>query len=302
MSGMPEVMLRTVTGPIRAAAITGAILPHEHLRTDMRWAVGIDSDPHRWLDEEHSVTAELRELRQSDQLGLVVDLTCLGMGRDAAALARMSAGTRIPVIAATGLFTEPFTHVGDESVDSLTRRLMGEITSGLDGTGVFPGVIGEVGCWGPEPTPAEERALIAAARASLSSRLPVATYGQDSLGMLEILLGQGLPGSSVSIGYTGADVAAARKIAEAGAYVSLSSLNLDQTARLALALIEDGHADRLLLSTGISRVAQLQRYGGPGYAHLFHLLLPRLREQGVPEDTIRTITHTNPIRWLTTMG
>ncbi|NUR93240.1 MAG: aryldialkylphosphatase [Nonomuraea sp.] len=296
---MPEVMLRTVTGPIRAAAITGAVLPHEHLRTDMRWAVGIDSDPHRWLDEEHTVTAELRELRQSDQLGLVVDLTCLGMGRDAAALARIAAGSRVPVVAATGLFTEPFAGLGEDDVDSLTRRLMSEITSGLDGTGVFPGVIGEVGCWGPEPTPAEERALKAAARASLSSRLPVATYGQDSLGLLEILLGQGLQGSAVSIGYTGTDVAAARKIAEAGAYVNLSALSLDGATRLTLALIEDGLTDRLLLGTGVSRVAQLQRYGGPGYAQLFHLLLPRLREQGVDEDTIRTITHANPLRWLT---
>lgn len=74
---MPEVLLRTVTGPVRAAAITGPVLPHEHLRTDMRWAVGIDSDPHRWLDEESAVTAELRELRQADGLGLVVDLTCV---------------------------------------------------------------------------------------------------------------------------------------------------------------------------------------------------------------------------------
>ncbi|MEV4087747.1 aryldialkylphosphatase, partial [Nonomuraea fuscirosea] len=155
---MPDVLLRTVTGPVRAAAIEGAVLPHEHLRTDMRWAVGIDSDPHRWLDEESTVTAELRELRQSDhELGLVVELTCLGMGRDAAALARIAAGSRVPVIASTGLFAEPFTNVGEQDVDTLTGLLMEEIVSGVDGTGVFPGVIGEVGSWGAEPTPREER-------------------------------------------------------------------------------------------------------------------------------------------------
>lgn len=298
---MPEVMLRTVTGPIRAAAITGAVLPHEHLRIDMRWAVGIDSDPHRWLDEEQTVTAELRELRQSEQLNLVVDLTCVGMGRDAAALARIAAGSRVPVIAATGLFTEPFTSTRDTDVESLTKRLMDEITSGLDGTGVFPGVIGEVGCWGAQPTAVEERCLVAAARASQTSHLPVATYGQDGLGMLEILLGQGLPGPRISIGYAGADHAVARKIAEAGAYVSVGTLGLgaDHAARIALALIEEGLGDRLLLSTGTCRVSQLQRYAGPGYAHVFHTLLPRLREAGVAEDTIRDLTHTNPMRWLT---
>ncbi|MEW9548965.1 phosphotriesterase [Nonomuraea sp. NPDC050783] len=298
---MPEVLLRTVTGPVRAAAVTGAVLPHEHLRTDMRWAVGIDSDPHRWLDEEPAVTAELRELRQSDDLGLVVDLTCMGMGRDAAALARVAAGSRVPVIASTGLFAEPFADVRDEGVDELTRRLMDEISSGVDGTGVFPGVIGEVGSWGPEPTPREERCLIAAARAALQSRLPVATHGRDALALLEILLGHDLPAARVAVGYAGTDLGAARKIAEAGAYVSLGALGLgaDQAARIALALIEDGHAERLLVSTGLSRVAQLRRYEGRGYAHLFHALLPRLREAGTGEDTIRLLTHDNPLRWLT---
>lgn len=298
---MPEVLLRTVTGPVRAAAVTGPVLPHEHLRTDMRWAVGIDSDPYRWLDEEPAVTAELRELRQSDDLGLVVDLTCMGMGRDAAALARVAAGGRVPVIASTGLFAEPFTDARDADVDTLTQRLMNDISSGVDGTGVFPGVIGEVGCWGPEPTPVEERCLVAAARAALQSRLPVATHGRNTLALLEILLGQNLPGSRVAVGYAGTDAGAARKIAEAGAYVSLGVLGLgaDQAARIALGLIEDGHAERLLISTGLSRVGQLRRYGGPGYAHLFHALLPRLREAGTGEDTIRLITRDNPLRWLT---
>ncbi|TMR12101.1 aryldialkylphosphatase [Nonomuraea turkmeniaca] len=298
---MHEVLLRTVTGPVRAAAVTGAVLPHEHLRTDMRWAVGVDSDPYRWLDEEASVAAEVRELRKSGDLGLVVDLSSLGMGRDAATLARVAASGRVPVIASTGLFAEPFTEVRDEDVDELTRQLMYEISSGLDGTGVFPGVIGEVGTWGPEPTPREERCLIAAARAALQSRLPVATHGKNALALLEILLGENLPGSRVAVGYAGTDLGAARKIAEEGAYVSLSVLGLgaDQAARIVLGLIEDGHADRLLISTGLSRVAQLRKYGGPGYAHLFHELLPRLREAGTGEDTIRLLTHDNPLRWLT---
>jgi phosphotriesterase-related protein len=298
---MPEVMLRTVTGPVRAASIDGAVLPHEHLRTDMRWAVGIESDPYRWLDEEHTVFSELYELRQSDQLNLVVDLTCLGMGRDAATLARVAAAGRVPVIAGTGLFTEPFTNERDTDVDTLTRMLMREISDGLDGTGVFPGVIGEVGCWGTTPTPAEERALVAAARASVLTRLPVATYGRDCLGMLEILLGSGVPASRVSVGYAGADAPIARKIAEAGAYVSLTALGagVEQAARIALGLIEEGHAERLLLSTGLSRIEQVTKYGGPGYGLLFQALLPRLREAGVSEDTIRLITHDNPLRWLT---
>ncbi|GAA0946119.1 phosphotriesterase [Nonomuraea longicatena] len=301
MSHMPEVMLRTVTGPMRAAAVTGAVLPHEHLRTDLRWAVGIDSDPYRWLDEERPVTDELRALRQDHGVGLVVDLTCTGMGRDTAALARMAAGSRVPVIAATGLFAEPFAQVGTASVEELTRRLMDEITSGLDESGALPGVIGEVGTWGEEPTAAEERCLRAAARASLSSRLPVATHGVNGTALLEILLSEGLDPGRVSVGYAGTDPGAARKIAEAGAYVSVCTLpqGAGQAARTVAGLIEDGHADRVLVSSGVSRVAQLRRYDGHGYSHALDALPPLLRAAGVGDETFRKITQVNPLRWLT---
>ncbi|MFG1944838.1 aryldialkylphosphatase [Nonomuraea sp. NPDC048826] len=303
---MPEVMLRTATGPVLTAAITGAVLPHEHLRTDTRWAVGVDSDPYRWLDEEQAVITELRALRTGeDPLGLVVELTSLGMGRDATALARIAAGSRVPVIAATGLSTGPFSGrlpgVRDADADTLTGLLMADILNGLDDTGVFPGVIGEVGCWGPRPTPAEERALVAAARAALASRLSVATCGQDGLGMLELLMIEGLAPSRVSVGYAGTDPAVARKIAETGAYVSLGSIGMgaERAAAVALDLVREGHAERLLLSSGVSRVAQLRKYDGPGYGHLSGELLPRLREAGVPAETLRAITRDNPLRWLT---
>lgn len=295
-------MLRTVTGPVLVTAVTGAVLPHEHLRTDMRWAAGIPSDPYRWLDEEQAVVTEMRGLRTTGEpLGLIVELTSLGMGRDAASLARIAAAGRVPVIAATGLSTGPFADTGDADVETLTARLMSDILDGMDDTGVFPGVIGEVGCWGPRPTPAEERALRAAARAAQSTRLSVATYGQDGLGMLELLMIEGLPASRVSVGCTATDPAVIRKIAESGAYVSLGSIGLgaERTAAVALDLIGEGHAGRLLLSSGVNRVAHLGKYGGPGYAHLFTDVLPRLRAAGVPEETLRAITHDNPLRWLT---
>jgi hypothetical protein len=81
-------------------------------------------------------------------------------------------------------------------------------------------------------------------------------------------------------------------------YRALAVRHVDQAARIALGLIEDGHAERLLISTGLSRVAQTRKYGGYEYAYLFHALLPRLREPGVDEDAIRLLTHDKPLRWL----
>lgn len=293
-------LVRTVSGPCTPSAVNGAVLPREHLRSDMRWAAGVVSDPHRWLDEEQEVTRELCGLRQSDRLGLVVELSCIGMGRDAAALARVTAGSRVAVVAGTGFFAGPFTPSWalDAEVDALTRHLLTEIEDGLDGTSARPGVIGEIGVWGDEPTPAEERCVAAAARASLASGLPVATHHRGGLTLLEILLGEGLPAHRISVADTGTDPATPRKIVERGGYVCLTSLGVDRL-RQALDLIDAGYAHRLLLSSGLSKVSEIERYGGGGYSHLFRTFLPRLREAGISEETISLITHDNPLRWLT---
>ncbi|SDG20197.1 phosphotriesterase-related protein [Sinosporangium album] len=300
---MREPLIRTVAGPVPASGINGTVLPHEHLRVDLRWGVRVESDPARWLDEEQAVTDELRTLRDTQNLGLVVEQTCLGMGRDAISLTRVAAASHVAVVAATGLFTEPFTGEMCKTSDigALTDHLLTEIFSGLDGTNVIPGVIGKVGTWGAEPTPAEERALIAAARASRTTGLPVSACGGGGFTVLEILLGEDLPGRRIAVAVTGPDPAVLRKIAGTGAYITLNTLDLplDHAVRIACTLMDEGHTDRLLVSTGLSRVAQLRKYDGPGYGHCLRDLLPALRRAGADDAAVRAITHTNPLAWLT---
>ncbi|MFC5752346.1 phosphotriesterase family protein [Actinomadura rugatobispora] len=306
--------LRTVTGTIPISAITGPVLPHEHLQLDLRWPARpatLDSDPRRWLDEEKPVTRELAALRGEHDLGLVVDLTCTGMGRSAASLARIGAGARVAVVAGTGFFTQPFhpAYVKDADADALAERLLAEIGFGLDGTNALPGVIGEIGTWGETPTEDEERCLRAAAHAGRYSGLSVATYGRAGLAQLEILTGAGLPPHRVAVGQQDLvdEPAAHRKIAEAGAYVSFGSLGLAAGRPEALAtrvrnvmeFLDGGHADRLLLSTGISRMTQISRYGGHGFGFLFDTFVPALRAAGADEATLNRVLHDNPLRWLT---
>lgn len=298
-------VLRTVTGTVPVSVIEGPVLPHEHLQIDLRWPVRVPSDPRRRLDEESKVSRELAGLREEDELSLVVDLTGMGVGRNAATLARISTGSRVAVVAATGPLAEPFhpEWVRTADIDKITQRLMAEIGFGLDGTSIVPGVIGEVGTWGHAPTPQEERCLRAAARASLESGLPVATHGSSGLAQLEILVAEGLPTDRIAVGQQdlAADPAAGRKIAESGAYVSLGMLGRvspEAPLRRVLELLDAGHADRLLLSSGVSRMEHLTGYGGTGYGYLFRDFLPALRAAGVDEPTLRTITHDNPLRWL----
>lgn len=303
--------LRTVTGPLPAGSVTGAVLPHEHLVLDLRRAADREA---RLAPDEHgpAVAAELAELRSEFDLGLVVDLTCRGMGRDAAALAALSSTSRVPVIAATGWYYEPFhpPEVEHGDVPELTERLLADLADGMDGSGVRPGVLGEVGTHGEWPTPQEERVLRAAADAALHTGLSVATHahlGRGGLAQLEVLTSRGLPPHRISIGHQDLldDPETHQELARAGAYVAFDtvgkqSYQSDETRlRLLLTLLERGFAERVLLSNDVSRHGYLRSSGAGGYGAVFRSFLPALRAHGVDAATLRTLTRDNPLRFLT---
>ena len=83
-----------------------------------------------------------------------------------------------------------------------------------------------------------------------------------------------------------------------GAEWQSQSSMLDHT----LALIEAGHADRILLSHDAGWYDPSQPGGQPleggirGYTELVDGFIPALRSRGVTEDLIRLITVTNPGR------
>ncbi|MFF2850447.1 phosphotriesterase [Streptomyces sp. NPDC058001] len=320
-------LVHTVTGPLPAASVRGPVLAHEHLvldlaRTGDRAAV-LDPDRHG-----PAVTAELAALREEFGLGLVVELTCRGMGRDPGALARVARDAGVPVVAATGWYYEPFhtPELAGADVAGLTETLVREIEdgfgdgaengskdgseNGLDATRVRPGVLGEVGSHGDVPSEPEARALRASARAALATGLSVATHAQLGRGgraQLDLLTAEGLPPHRVSIGHQDLldDPAAHRELAASGAYVAFDTVGKESyrsdraRLRLLLALIDAGHAHRALLSCDISRHGYLLTEGGQGYGHLFRSFLPALRTAGVDDGLIDLMTRRNPLRFLT---
>ncbi|SCK33885.1 phosphotriesterase [Streptomyces sp. WMMB 322] len=302
--------LRTVSGPLEAARVRGPVLAHEHLALDLSRG----GDPTAVLDGRHrpAVTAELAALREEFGLSLVVELTCRGMGRDAAALAGISRGSGVAVVAGTGWYYERFHPVeaAAAGADELAGKLVREIEYGIGGTGVHPGVIGEAGSHGDVPGAQEARTLTAAAYAARSTGLSLATHAQLGRGgpaQLELLTGAGLEPHRVSIGHQDLtdDSGVHRELAAEGAYVAFDTVGKEnyrsdgERLRLLLALLEAGHADRVLLSCDISRYGYLTSEGGTGYGHLFRSFLPRLRAAGADDALIDLLTRRNPLRFLT---
>lgn len=302
--------LHTVAGPLPVSAVRGPALAHEHLvldldRTDCGEAV---------IDGRHTaaVTAELASLRDEFDLALVIELTCRGMGRDPRALARIAAESGVAVVAATGWYYEPFhpREIADAGVEQLTDTLVREITDGIGDTGVTPGVLGEIGSHGDRPSEPETRALLASAHAAVATGLSLATHaqlGHGGLAQLDLLTGAGLAPHRISVGHQDLldDPAVHRALAASGAYVAFDTVGKsayqsdDTRLRLLLALLEAGHADRVLLSCDISRHGYLTAEGGQGYGHLFRSFLPKARAAGVDDDLVDLMTRRNPLRFLT---
>jgi phosphotriesterase-related protein len=298
-------MLRTVNGEISADDVVGAVLPHEHLAMHYE-----GMEPDAGVSRADLVITELRQLRTGGQLGLIMELSCHGLGRDATGIKRISDDAGLHVIAATGYYWGKFhsAETAGSDIDALTERLVDEIEAGMDGTMIRPGVIGEVGSDGDWPSPAEERCLRASARAAVSSGLAMCTHanlGPGGLGQLEILTSEGLTPDRISIGHQDLldDPDVHRQLAAAGAYVAFDTIGKeayqsdDVRLRNILKLIEAGHADRILLSTDVSRDRYLTRPSG-AYGYLFNAFLPRLERAGVDADTIVLMTRHNPLRLL----
>jgi len=189
-----------------------------------------------------------------------------------------------------------------------------EFHDGVRGSGVRPGIIGEIGTDKPWLTGEEERVHRAAARAARKTGMAVTTHAVMSdvgLAQLQIFEEEGLDPGRVVVGHADShpDATYHRAIIARGANLEFDFLGMAFTPverhgeprliRLLLALLEAGHADRVLLSQDVCHDGQMAAYDGHGYTYLAETFLPRLRSSGVDEGTIETLTVDNPRRLLT---
>ena len=92
-------------------------------------------------------------------------------------------------------------------------------------------------------------------------------------------------------------------IAERGAFLNIDNLAfisgyapLEVRADNVAAFIADGYIEQVMLSNDICRVDQLKTFDGPGYGNVIEQFYPLLRERGVTEEQIHTMTVANPAR------
>lgn len=263
-----------------------------------------------------------REVSRFKQLGghTVVDATCRGIGRDPHALQRIARRTGLNLIMGTGYYLQHAhpPEVAGSSLEALRDTMIRDLTEGDEPTGIRSGYIGEIGI-GQMMSEQEEKVLRAAAQAQRATSVALSIHlpGWERLGhqVLDIIEQEGGDLNRTILDHMNPswrDFTYQTSLAERGVYLEYDMIGMDyyfvdqaaqspsdeENARAITHLIEDGYADRLLLSHDVFLKMMLTRYGGNGYGYISEHFLPRLKHHGVSEDAINTMMVRNPARVL----
>lgn len=350
---MPTVM--TVTGPVEVTDL-GRTLPHEHLVIDLTPYV---EELSRYQDLPHeeeevglanlgairgnpygnrdncvldSTDLAIREVELLKAAGgrTIVDATNDDIGSDPTALRTISEATGVHVVAGCGHyvnFAQPDS-VREATHDEIADDLVRQITGGLRGTDVRPGIIGEIGTTHPLH-PNEAKVLRAAATAQKETGLPLSVHvhpptraGHDVLDLLE---GEGVDLTRVvlchidsALAHNDIEFAEAvdyqRSLARRGAFVEFDLcgnsgffsdgatswwLPSDRERAKAIGrLVEDGFAGSLLISQDVGHKHYLSEYGGWGFGHVLTVFKDMLADFGLGTDVHDQLTIANPARML----
>lgn len=308
----PRVM--TVNGPIPPER-TGFTLPHEHTGISL-WHIKNRWDYWELTPDEDLIADELRDFRRRGGSTLV-DLTPPGVGRDPERLRRLSAASRLQIVMGTGWYREayypPEALIDRRSVDDLAGEMIREFDEGVAGTGVRPGIIGEIGTDKPWLSAQEERVHRAAARTAKRTGMAISTHAvMSAVGMaqLDVFSDEGVDPARVVIGHADSypnldhylailDLGANLQFDFLGQRFGSEEADEPRLIELIVELLERGFADQLLLSQDVCHNAQLKAHGGFGYVYLQQHFLPMLRTAAVGEGEIERMTVDNPRRILT---
>ena len=265
------------------------------------------------LDDRGRMAHELRVL--APHRALVVDVTPDSVGRDPAGMAEIARHAGVDVVMGCGPYIIE-SRPGDP-VDAPPEWYRDAILAAVLGPGPRPAVIGEIGTGDPIH-PAERAALAGASMAQAATGLPLyvhlhpwARRGHEALDIVEAAGGDLSrtvlchldPHVPDGLDYHRSLMARGAVIAfdlwgDEFVYGAVRMPSDAERLRATLELIDGGFGDRLVHSHDICTKTQLMRFGGPGFAHIPHVVRPMLLEAGLGADEVRRQLAGNALRLL----
>ena len=339
----------TTGGPVNERDIR-LICPHEHLLVDLSHEAVLPKNDGERAVFDGEVGGEALELlrrnpyvvrsnlildsedlavRETEPLkkfgcNLLVDVTSVGLGRDIRRIHDIARKSGIHVTAGCGFFVRD--SLPDEYLEwdagKICDYIMREINSGIDGTNIKPGVIGEIGV-SENIHPFERQSLEGAASAAAQSGLPlylhIYPWSHSGLEAVRILLENGAEPGRICVCHLDVsfDLPYILRILETGVYVEFDNFGKEfyfepqegsfaggpfetdiSRVRMLKHLCGLGFASRLLPANDVCLKALLRRYGGNGYCHVFENIRPMLESENIEKKYINLMFEQNPRRFL----
>jgi len=324
---MPRMdTINTVTGTCTPGEL-GRTLVHEHLLIGFPgWHMDAIAPRFRRNDAKARAVEMLRRL-QDHGVKTFLDPCPMDLGRDVEFMAECAQESGMRVICTTGAYFEAqgltytFKNLPVEDIASIYEK---EITEGIGETGIRAGLI-KIATGEGKVSDYERKMLQAAARAAKRCDVPLISHTQEGTcgpDQIEIVTAEGVPPHRLLVGHSDGidDPAYHRRIVGGGAYIGFDRLGIemilpdDIRLKNITSLVNDGHGRHICLShdsvcnwlgrpilgEGLviddpSMIPQMAPDWTP--SHLFERVIPKLREAGVSEEAITTMTDENPARW-----
>jgi phosphotriesterase-related protein len=327
---MPTV--ETVTGPIDAEKL-GRTLAHEHLcvrdegvlaQFPQMPTAGLDPEPVE-VASDGVLDVALRSGRELIERGIetIFEPSCLFLGRDVGLMRRVSEETGLQVVPCTGIYTYDYLPISllSRDADQIAELFAYDIETGIQGSDVKAAFIK---CAADEPGLTEnvEKVHRAAARASVRTGAPIMAHSRPASRtgpkQIAIFEEEGVDPAKVQIAHTGDsdDLGYIEGLLESGVFIGMDRYGLDlflpyqQRNATVVALLERGHADRMLLSADYcatldyyplataKAMAEAGMIDGWSMNIVPDRVLPDLREAGMSDEQERAMMVENPRRWI----
>ena len=337
----------TVLGPVDTESL-GITLSHEHILTDVtalftvpkeatgrRMAYEPVSIENLYWIHTHLMGNRDDLLMNNEKLAIdevmrfkkaggdtIIEMSCVGLGRDPLGLRRISRATGLNIIMGAGYYigcSHP-EELKEKSEDEIADEIVKDIMLGVGDTGVRAGIIGEIGCSMPLEE-GERKVLRASAVAQRRTGAAINVHPSRSdellLEIKEILEKSGADLGRVIIshaGHFGYSEETIRELADSGCYIEFDTFGhpalpiecFSHEERLLempsdvqriyhiIELIKEGYLEQILLSQDCCFKHKYVKYGGFGYAHINEHIIPWMKQRGITDEQIHTMVVDNP--------
>jgi phosphotriesterase-related protein len=273
----------------------------------------------------NDVNVPIEELKEYASLGgsSLVDVTPKTLGRSPKAIKLVSESTGVKIIMGIGFYTVFSRNEKQRKmlVKDIAQEILSEFEDGVDDTSIKPGIIGEVGISdiNDENDIKYLRASGMAQReigCAISIHPPI--WRTDGHKILDVLEQEGVSMDKIVLGHsdpTCRDFEYHDSLAKRGAFVQYDQFGAEwmtheygQRRRFLpcdgerieglCEQIKRGNVEHILMSHDVCSRIQFKKWGGWGYSHIQRHIIPRLKDEGVTDEQIHTITVENPIKVL----